>query len=343
MTCGETSGLPAPIEIVSFTDRGAALAEQIREKLGGDVTRAHGMEGFSLSTWTESRFAGAGALVFVGAVGIAVRAVAPYLRGKAVDPAVVAVDERGSFVVPVVSGHLGGANDLARAIAAVCGGIAVVTTATDANGVFAVDEWAKRQDCAVVNPSWIKRVSSKILAGESVRIGGEWPVAGLPPAGVVWTEYADWDAFLGIHRTGREGLFLVPRVAVLGVGCRKGTPQEALERALEALLQKEGIREEAICAVATVNLKEEEPGLVAFCRTHGWPLAVFTPEQLRAVQGTFTASDFVRQVTGVDNVCERSAVREANGGLLVRKTARDGVTMALALRPYRPDWRWQNG
>ena len=343
MTCGETGSLPAPIAIVSFTDRGTALAERICETLGGEVTQAHGAEGFSLSAWAGDRFTQAGALVFVGAVGIAVRAVAPYLRGKAVDPAVVAVDERGTFVVPVVSGHLGGANDLARAIAAVCGGTAVVTTATDAGGVFAVDEWAKRQDCAVVNPGWIKRVSAKILAGESVRIGGEWPVAGSPPTGVLWSDSEDWDAFLGIRRTEREGLFLVPRVAVLGIGCRRGTPQKALENALEALLERESLWGQSIYAAATVDLKEREPGLTAFCRAHGWPLAVFTPEQLQAVEGSFTASDFVRRVTGVDNICERSAVLQAGGGLFVRKTAQDGVTMALALRPYCPDWRWKNG
>ena len=101
------------------------------------------------------QFAGSDALVFVGAVGIAVRAIAPHCQSKAQDPAVVVLDECGRFAVPILSGHLGGANDLARALAAVCGAVPVITTATDANGLFAVDEWAKAQGCAALEPERI--------------------------------------------------------------------------------------------------------------------------------------------------------------------------------------------
>ena len=96
---------------------------------------------------TAAQFAQSDALVFVGAVGIAVRAIAPHCRSKATDPAVVVLDECGRFAIPLLSGHLGGANDLARRLAKACGAVPVITTATDANGVFAVDEWAKHQHC----------------------------------------------------------------------------------------------------------------------------------------------------------------------------------------------------
>ena len=112
------------------------------------------------------QFAQADALIFVGAVGIAVRAIAPHCKSKATDPAVVVLDECGRFAVPLLSGHLGGANALARALAEACGAIPVITTATDANGVFAVDEWAKAQGCAVLEPERIKLVSGALLAGQ---------------------------------------------------------------------------------------------------------------------------------------------------------------------------------
>ena len=207
------SGPKDGIAYLSFSEKGAALAEVLRRELGGEAGCAHGAEGFSLSRWTEKAFAERRALVFVGAVGIAVRAVAPYLRSKATDPAVVAVDECGRFAVPVVSGHLGGANDLARAIASLCGATAVITTATDANGVFAVDEWAKRQNCAVPDPHSIKGVSAKILAGETVHVRSAWPVEGAPPAGVALTDGNDWDVLVDVRRG--EGLCLVPRALVL--------------------------------------------------------------------------------------------------------------------------------
>ena len=164
---------------LAFTDTGLALARRLADALPGSVDRC-GSGGVSLAGWTALQFAQSDALVFVGAVGIAVRAIAPYCRSKASDPAVVVLDECGRFAVPVLSGHLGGANDLARALAAVCGAVPVITTATDAHGIFAVDEWAKHQNCTVLEAERIKHVSSKLLAGQSVRFAAEFPVQGTP-------------------------------------------------------------------------------------------------------------------------------------------------------------------
>lgn len=332
---------PRRIVYLSFTDRGAALAERLKAALGGTAACTRRMEDFSLSQWTAAAFQAYDALVFVGAVGIAVRAIAPYLQSKGRDPAVVAVDERGRFAVPVASGHLGGANGLARAIAAVCGGTAVITTATDVSGLFAVDEWAKRQDCAVTDLRGIKAVSAKILAGGTVRVRSEWPVEGTCPEGVALTEGGDWDVRVDVRRHD-GGLCLAPRALVLGVGCRRGTPREALEAAFQALCEEENLWPEAVGGAATIDLKAKEPGLLAFCAAHGWPLAVHSAEELRRTEGAFTASAFVEKTTGVDNVCERSAVRTAGGPLLTGKHAGNGVAMALAWRPVRLDWRWMD-
>ena len=148
---------------LAFTEKGLALAQKLAGALPGTVARC-GHGGPGLADWAAEQFAHADALIFVGAVGIAVRAIAPHCRNKAVDPAVVVLDECGRFAVPILSGHLGGANDLARALAAVCSAVPVITTATDANGVFAVDAWARHQNCAVLEPERIKRVSSRLLA-----------------------------------------------------------------------------------------------------------------------------------------------------------------------------------
>ena len=148
---------------LAFTEKGMALAHRLARALPGSVSRC-GAGGVRLAEWTGTQFAQADALIFVGAVGIAVRAIAPHLKSKTTDPAVVVLDECGRFAVPLLSGHLGGANALARALAEACGAIPVITTATDANGVFAVDEWAKAQGCAVLEPERIKLVSGALLA-----------------------------------------------------------------------------------------------------------------------------------------------------------------------------------
>ena len=168
---------------LAFTDTGLALARRLADALPGSVDRC-GSGGVSLAGWTALQFAQSDALVFVGAVGIAVRAIAPHCRSKASDPAVVVLDECGRFAVPVLSGHLGGANDLARALAAVCGAVPVITTATDAHGIFAVDEWAKHQNCMVLEPERIKLVSGKLLAGQPVYYWADIPVTGTVPAGL---------------------------------------------------------------------------------------------------------------------------------------------------------------
>ena len=325
---------------LSFTEKGRQLAGRLAAALGGTAQRCGAS--CSLEAWTAAHFSQSDGLVYVGAAGIAVRAIAPHLKSKTTDPAVVVVDECARYAIPILSGHLGGANDLARAIGRVCGALPVLTTATDVNGVFAVDEWAKRQNCLVLNPERIKTVSAKLLAGGTVTVQSSWPIAGQPPWNVCQTEDRGADVLLDIHPGTGEKLHLVPRIAVLGVGCKKNVSFQMLEAALAAFLERTGVCEQAISAVASIDLKKNEPGLLDLCAAHGWPLKTYPAEQLREVEGQFTPSAFVKGVTGVDNVCERSAVLASGGTLCQGKTARDGITMALALAPYQPNWRWQD-
>ena len=150
---------------LAFTERGLALAQQLAAACPGPVARC-GAGGPGLDEWTAAQFAASDALIYIGAVGIAVRAIAPYCRSKAADPAVVVLDECGRFAVPLLSGHLGGANALARRLAAVCGAVPVITTATDLHGLFAVDEWAKRQGCIVAGAH---QAGQRRIAGGKVR------------------------------------------------------------------------------------------------------------------------------------------------------------------------------
>lgn len=325
------------LAFLAFTEKGFALAGSLAQALGGSVMRCGKPD--SLLDWTQKHFADDDGLVFVGAVGIAVRAIAPYIEKKWKDPAVVAVDECAQFAVPLLSGHLGGANRLARAVSEVCGAQAVITTATDVNGVFAVDEWARCQELSVIDPQHIKLISGKLLAGDSVKVYSPYSIEGDCPPGVEVAETLPADVAVSV-RQEKAVLSLVPKTVVLGVGCRKATPQSTIESVLERFLQQNKLHIESICAVASIDLKKEEPGLIAFCRSHGWEFQTCTAEELRQVAGEFTPSGFVRQITGVENVCERSAVFASGGDLFVKKFAADGVTMAAAEKPLRLDWNW---
>ena len=322
------------VAVIAFTRRGAALGKTLAAALGGTLSAPArfaadvGAEPVpSLDAWTAAQWGEADGLIFVGAAGIAVRAIAPHVKDKFTDPAVVSVDEAGRFAVPLLSGHVGGANGLALRVAALTGGQAAVSTATDVNGVFAVDVWAKEQGLAVTDRALAKAVSAALLEGEAVgfRSDGGHPC----PAGLT-----EGPAELGVWVTCRRGagpfprtLRLAPKRLILGIGCRRGTAAEAIEAAAaEALAGYEPL---AVAAVATIDLKRDEPGLRAFCAARDLPLLAFSAGELSAAEGDFTPSGFVKRVTGVDNVCERAAVA-AGGRIVVPKLANNGVTVAVA-------------
>ena len=329
------------IRLISFSDRGESLAEYLGEKLPGDAMRCG--KPLSMEQWAQQAFPEADGLVFVGAAGIAVRAIASHVNNKASDPAVVVVDETGRYAIPILGGHLGGANELAREIAELCGAEAVITTATDLNGVFAIDEWARVQGCAVQNPGRIKAISARLLSDGRIQIRSDWPIHGVLPRGVRLTNEKDYDALVTIKTTGRDVLRIIPRIVAVGVGCKQGTSREAIEAAFQALLAKGSFYEEAVCTVCSIDRKAEEPGLLQFCAAHGFPLRTFSAEALRALEGSFSSSAFVQRITGVDNVCERSAVLGCGGTVFMKKDAGNGVTMAAALAPVHLDWRPYDG
>ncbi len=311
------------IKAVYFTQEGYLLANRLKDR-GLSITVYDGREG-KYRLFVKENFAQGEKLLFIGAVGIAVRAIAPYIRTKDEDPAVVVMDDKGQYAIPLLSGHIGGANRLAWQLAEALGGRAVITTATDIHHVFAADEWAAKQGMTVRNIENIKRVSSKLLQGEQVALQTDEASLSMLPTGVVLTQPSE--IYIGTNLAkGFDKLHLVPRCCVLGVGCRKGIDSEEIE----ALFSKvcEEVCEEAFYAVASIDLKKEEAGLLAFCEKHKLCLHTFSASELEAVPGQFSTSDFVKKTTGVDNVCERSAVK-MTGKLLLQKQAQNGVTMAV--------------
>ena len=326
--------------VFAYSRRGCQTARRVVSALDGYETRAYTMERFGEPDFAPfgkpgrefygSLFRDADAMVFVGSTGIAVREIAPHVHDKRTDPAVIAIDELGRFVIPLLSGHIGGANELARALAAALGAVPVVTTATDINEKFSVDAWAARNGFAISSMAAAKDVSAAILE-KPVPLRSDFPIVTELPAGVVPGDTGE----LGISLTwGREKPFektlrLIPPVLHLGIGCRRGTEKEAIRALVEETLERAGIDRRAVKCAASIDLKADERGLLDYCAENGWPIAFYTAEELLAVKGEFTPSAFVKSVTGVDNVCERAALLEAER-VIVPKTARNGVTVAVA-------------
>lgn len=332
-------------KFVSFTEIGAQTAAKAARLLPDFLCERYARTvDLSLSNTSLPRFAqqamvDCDLIVFVGAAGIAVRAAAPYLAGKAYDPAVVVIDEQGRFVIPLLSGHLGGANELAGRLAEGLGATAVITTATDGRAVFAVDSWAKSHECVVFDPENIKYISGALLRGDTVGLRSAFPVDGLLPAHIDTKTAAESGFVIGFDTEVQpfpHTLHLMPRVISLGIGCRKGVSAGAVEQTVREALGRAGLPLAAVKAVASIDIKKDEPGLVSFCAAHGLPFAVYSAEELNAAPGEFTASEFVKDTVGVDSVCERAAVVNAgNGTIIARKYAKNGVTAAFAAGGYR--------
>ncbi len=281
------------------------------------------------------------AFVFFGAAGIAVRTLAPYLGHKSTDPAAVVIDEGGSFCISLLSGHAGGANQLTRRLSVLTGAQAVITTATDVEGRFAVDEFAVSNGLVVTDWKKAKEISARILEGETIGLSadasfGLWPEGEVPSQIRVTDGEERLSAGIWISPCEMEQppfpltLQLIPPIVTVGIGCRKDISREKIGQAVESCLWENRISSRAVCRVASIDLKSKEQGLLAYCQEKGLPFQTFSARELEALEGEFTGSGFVKQITGVENVCERSAVAASGGKLLCGKRIYEGVTVALA-------------
>lgn len=304
------------------------------------------------------------ALVSVGSCGIAVRHIAPFIKDKAKDPAVIVIDELGKYVIPILSGHIGGANRLAREIAGKIGAEPVITTATDINGRFSVDTWAAENGFVIGSMKLAKAVSAEILERDVPIVIEEMlmPKSALAsegkgknlelPSGLVLAD-SDAESSNGKDaKTGREKpetgiyigfktgrckdepfantLHLIPKCLTLGIGCRKGTTKKKIAEAVKAVFDEAGLDLRAVKEAASIDIKKDESGLLEYCSDFGVPVRFYSADELSNAKGEFSASEFVKNVTGVDNVCERAAII-ASDRIIVKKTAFDGVTVAVGL------------
>lgn len=336
------------IELIAFSAKGAKLAAQMAFLLEeeGHSCQAFAPENYAvqtsvmplqqtLSNWTEQAFLHADALLFVCACGIAVRSIAPYLRSKKEDPAVLVMDECGHFVISLVSGHVGGANALAKVIAKRTGATPVITTATDVNRLFAVDTWAVENQMMIADFAATKAVSAALLNGQTVGFYSDFPVQGTLPNGLAWMQEGKIGIQISLQSRPRfqTTCWLIPRVLTVGIGCKKGVSKGKIEDVVKNALQGIGLYIENVRKVASIDLKAHEIGMLEFCKAYRLDRGFYTAENLERVSGQFSGSDFVKKVTGVDNVCERAAVI---GGerLILPKQVCDGVTVAVAAEPW---------
>lgn len=349
--------------IITFSDKGYELGKRLYDR----VPQAYMLircGASQLKPTVEQHFQSVDAFVFIGALGIAVRGIAPYIRSKTTDPAVVVIDELGRYVIPVISGHIGGANELALELANEISATPVITTATDINGVFAIDTWATKMGLHIVNPECIKHVSSKALKGGKITVYSEIDLELPNDLEETSNIGADVTITTKVDSVARRSwnfsvLKLVVPIYALGIGCKRGTSSKQIKLAVRHVLETNNVHPRAVYGIGSIDLKADEIGLLEFAKEWGIVPQFYSSEELASLKGNFSKSPFVAGVTGVSNVCERAAVlrclkaietlphpsenpilpflkpkhfapEDASERLVVRKTSENGVTVALA-------------
>lgn len=357
--------------IFSFTRIGTALSRNLCKILRG--------MGRECSGYTAEKYAGEeilpfpddkkkligenwghAAFIFIGAAGIAVRYIAPWVRDKFTDSPVLVLDEKGQYVIPLLSGHIGGAVCLAEEIGKRIGAVPVHTTATDVQGKFAVDVFAGENDLLITDREAAKEISAAVLEGEKIACYIGYPryqIRGTVPENISicstisQTESYRYCIIISDHTgqagegtgasrfwredaQGRGALLLKPKNIAAGIGCRKGISEKLLEEGLCQVLELHGLEIGQIERIASIDLKREERALVDLSEKYGIPFLTYTADELAGIQNVTSGSEFVKNTTGVDNVCERAALMCCENGMLIQgKCIRNGMTAALARRP----------
>jgi cobalt-precorrin 5A hydrolase len=350
------------LAIIAITTNGARLGARLR----GGLPDA--------DFYVARRFAGAagkGAIVFDGelrllikrlwpeyrgfvcimATGIVVRLIAPLLKAKDRDPAVVVMDEAGRFAISLLSGHLGGANELAARCARTVGAREVITTATDVNELPSFDTLAKDQDWVIEDLRQVKRLNALLLEGKKIAVVDASNRVQATFAGR--GQLAFYPTFVAALESGAEGcvfvtnralppqvrperlLVLRPQNLILGIGCNSGTSAEEIGALVRLQLKRLFLSPFSVAAVASAVAKEQEAGLRAFAAEQEWPLRFYTSEELNGVTAPSPPSPHALSAIGAAGVAEPAALLAAGSGsrLLLKKVKSGNVTLAIVEKP----------
>jgi precorrin-4 C11-methyltransferase len=359
----DLQGKKNPLAIVTLTKSGAQLGTELKKKIPAAhlfVPRKLGIKGARIQSYTQSLQDLFGELVnhysqfiCIMATGIVVRTITPFLTHKSVDPAIVVLDEKGRFVISLVSGHLGGANELAEQVASLTGGESVVTTATDVHGMPAIDLLAKRLDCSTLHFTMLKGCNYALLQGKKV---GIYPDTVKPffslrgkqkirfyktISGLLASDNAykiiitNKKAMVDISKRDNT-LLLIPRNLVVGIGCNRTTSCSEIEETVKNLLDRAKLSFDAIKKIATVTVKSNEKGLLEFAEKYNLEIEFHSPKQLNKVACPTPPSKNVLNAVGSKGVCEPAALLSAGvTTLLCKKTKTPNVTLAVAAIPLQ--------
>lgn len=347
------------IAVWAITPNGMLLAQKIFQNLPDVcVYASQNMEGSAaeyqtyqnLAVSIQQKFHQYTGHIFIMSTGIVIRLIAPLIRHKTEDPAVVVVDDGGHHAISLLSGHLGGANELTRRIVAIIGARPVITTATDVNQLPAIDVLAQEKKLLIENPAAIKTVNMAILKGEKIYVHDPFNYLkeSLPNTesrtfgGLINNlennhQAPEDDEVPGIFIDDirldlpRQVLVLRPASLVAGIGCNRNTETGEIKTLLEAVFAAGNLSLSSLKCLASIDVKADEDGLITLSDDLDLPLVFYSRQELDQVKNIENPSTVVEKHVGVKSVCEAAAILAAqNGTLIVPKQKTANVTLAIA-------------
>lgn len=365
-----------PYAIYAITQHGLAIARRLREGLGesdADLFVSKRLEEqrresedtltLPMGPTLQRTFCAYDAHIFVISVGAVVRMIAPLMKDKHVDPAVICVDDAARFAICTLSGHVGRGNEFTERVASVIQARPVITTASDVRGTLTVDILGRDLGWTLDDPDRNVTLGCAAVVNERpvafVQESGEpdfWPADRALPQGVQYfTDLDEVDPTLfemllicsdrDLAKTHPDhfakAVVYRPKTLVLGLGCDRDTPPEVLSRGVDAALQEAGLTERSIREIATIDKKADEPAILDLAEARGWSLITYTAEELDRVEGIENPSEVVRKHVGTRSVAEAACLKAAGASrLLVAKRAytesKEGhnMTASIARVPF---------
>ncbi len=350
--------------IVTLTSAGAELGSRLHAGIPGSVLYTmpgRGAESSIEITGTLKEFTGSifnsyNVIIFIMAAGIVVRTIADFIKDKTSDPGILVMDEKGKFVISLLSGHMGGANREAEFIASVIGATPVITTASDLNGMLSPDMLAMKYGCVISDMKICKDITAVMLNSGKIAFSNDCGIELYYPyvsndfdfQGIIYLtnkvlEYEKNEEVIdGMNGEKTKGvktpsLHLIPKNIVIGTGCRKGNDPEELVTFITDELNLLGIDHRAVCSVSSIDIKSDEPAIKRAAEFFNAELMFYSPERIVEVEHMFQCSEFVREKTGAGGVAEPCAylASDCQGEMLLQKKKRNGMTMAVMQKPVK--------
>lgn len=334
------------IAAISVTRAGDIIAEKLKSIFEVELYSKELIKEFNLKQITKKLMEEYKAIIFISSTGIAVRAIADYIKSKDKDPAVIVIDSSGSFVISLLSGHLGGANELTLKISKVLKSTPVITTATDNLGVEAPDMIAKNNDLIIDSLKDAKKIAALLVQMEKVGFIDLKSKISLPKGYVDYNDdikglvyvtnniniypFNDVEVNTNINEKlkGIDALKLIRKDIVLGIGCRKNFEPEKMKETVENLLREFNIDKRAVRVIGTVEVKKDEKAILELGKYLDCEVKIFSIEEIEKVQEKFKGSDFVEKTIGVRAVCE-PCVELLGATLITEKIKANGMTMCI--------------